>query len=452
LNIRSPISLAICLVVLSIISACSSPNKNEREHYYQAQRAIDSIDQKIKSDPTNIDNYILKSAVHESLRKFELQLVDVQDAMRVCESHELPKLKSFSSKAQFNLGNLEKAKEDLNYFLNNYSRDTDDQRLSNAYLNMGKIELRLRNREQARLFFERAIKENEGVDITIDAEAYLGLSDLSTTAEESLDLINKALALNPDFADGYANRAILYMNYLNKPHNAYSDLKKARRLVPNDPAFELNTGLYFAMYAERIDSSIFYAKKAKGNAVDSKQKAHISSFLGSMYAQIGDISMAKTEFDLSLSLDKTNDNIFFTYAQFLADQENYNEAIEQIDAAIKINPDEPEYHMHKGLLYLYKSFYAQAESSFKESIRLDKDNGGAYYNLGFMYGEKGDGEKAVEYYSKAISLDFDLPRTLVNRAIQYKELGKTVEACDDLHEAFKLGRYDVQSYMDDYCN
>ena len=128
---------------------------------------------------------------------------------------------------------------------------------------------------------------------------------------------------------------------------------------------------------------------------------------------------------------------------------HYNRmARREIERAIKIQPDNPTYHLVYGMILRQQGFGYYAEREFKEAIRLDPSCAEAYCQLGHMkeeemlwfkdmiysegpdkvitiyrkYAEE-DFEKLTDYYTEALELDPDRADIWARLALDFYEYG-----------------------------
>jgi tetratricopeptide (TPR) repeat protein len=80
------------------------------------------------------------------------------------------------------------------------------------------------------------------------------------------------------------------------------------------------------------------------------------------------------------------------------------EAVQEVERAIKINPHAPSYHANLGEVLRQSGRLAEAEKPLKEAIRLDPNNAQALNNLGIINYELRKFRDAVGYYKRAIEV------------------------------------------------
>jgi Flp pilus assembly protein TadD len=77
-------------------------------------------------------------------------------------------------------------------------------------------------------------------------------------------------------------------------------------------------------------------------------------------------------------------------------QGSLDQAIEEYQEALKLNPSYAEVYMNLGAIYVSKKDYDQAVQQFKKVVELNHFNAKAHYNLGMVYVYNGEKEKAEE--------------------------------------------------------
>ena len=116
----------------------------------------------------------------------------------------------------------------------------------------------------------------------------------------------------------------------------------------------------------------------------------------------------------------------------------YNEAIEDYDAAIRLNPDYATAYYNRGIAYDRKGFHGLAIDDFDTAIRLDPDLSDAYNQRGLAYVRDGRYEIAIENFSQAIRLDPELDSAYFNRGLAYHSQGDADRAAADLRKSYTL--------------
>jgi hypothetical protein len=109
----------------------------------------------------------------------------------------------------------------------------------------------------------------------------------------------------------------------------------------------------------------------------------------------------------------------------------YDQAIEQYDHVIRIDPQHINALNNRGNAYLAKGGYDQAIADFDKAIAIKPDFATAYANRGNAYQDRGEFDRAIRDYGVALQLKPDLAVALDNRAKAYDRKGMHDQARKD---------------------
>jgi len=116
----------------------------------------------------------------------------------------------------------------------------------------------------------------------------------------------------------------------------------------------------------------------------------------------------------------------------------YDEAIEDYDQAIRVEPNYAKAYNNRGLAYYHKHDYDRAIAEFNQAITLDPNYADAYNNRGLAYYAKRDMDKALADYDQAIKLDSTFALAYNGRAYVYLVKGDRERAVADVNQAIRL--------------
>ena len=97
-------------------------------------------------------------------------------------------------------------------------------------------------------------------------------------------------------------------------------------------------------------------------------------------------------------------------AKRLADQGKLNEAIVELDEAIRLDPKLASAYNSRGVAYKDLGQRQRAIQDYDEAIRLDPKDAAPYVNRGLVYTKLNRDQEAERDFAKAIELGFDPAR------------------------------------------
>ena len=143
----------------------------------------------------------------------------------------------------------------------------------------------------------------------------------------------------------------------------------------------------------------------------------------------GNETFQESEEDLS-SLIKQADE-FFNIGECHYELEEYEKAIENIDDAIKLNPNEDRYFILRGSSKYFSDQYEEAIKDFDEAIKLDPEDPYSWDFRGRSKYFSGQKEEAIKDLDKAIKLDPENFDPWNFRGLCNFNLDENEEAIDD---------------------
>ncbi len=219
------------------------------------------------------------------------------------------------------------------------------------------------------------------------ARVYINLKEFQKAADDCTKLI----ALRPDAAEGYMLRGLAYLS-LNKPNDAITDLTKAIELWPNE-----------------ID----------GYMMRAVAYANVRDFSGSIHDCTKAIALAP---DMAF--------LYFTRATSELQQREFDEALLDLRKILALEPARTDMYILLGMAHEGKG---NIDSAFIWTDRAAADTGtaaAANRNLGFLYLAKDDRANAIKFFSKSIDQDTSRERcrAMLGLAAAYFDEQKTEEA------------------------
>jgi tetratricopeptide (TPR) repeat protein len=121
------------------------------------------------------------------------------------------------------------------------------------------------------------------------------------------------------------------------------------------------------------------------------------------------------------------------------DLKQYDRAEADYNAALQIEPLDPDFYAKRGFYFSRRGRYDDALADFRRGNELVPTDGGFPFGEGEVYGKLGQHEKAAESYTEAIRRNSRIASYYRERGSAYNYLDKFKEAKADYDKALALG-------------
>ena len=212
-------------------------------------------------------------------------------------------------------------------------------------------------------------------------DAYLkGIFALSQRSHEGLEQaiedFSEAASVDPHYGEAYALLADTYnlmgqYNWMNEPEARGQALGAARQALALEPDLaEAHAALGFSEW--------FY---------------------------VGTPMAAEKEFKTAVALNPSSVNAHHWYAQLLMTEGRFEEAEQQIGAALDVDPRSPILRTNLGWLHYYEGHTSQAIGEIEDVVHENPDFLTAHYKLWYAYSVSGDQANAWKQFQWVMSWD-----------------------------------------------
>ena len=192
---------------------------------------------------------------------------------------------------------------------------------------------------------------------------------------ESLEILNRAIELNPNYAEALINRGLIRLSQKNKPE-ALADLELAHRLKPHiRQIWDLVVGLKVEAQ-DYSDAILLLINMIEIDPEDEKRFATLAL----CYQHLKDFKASEVAYNKALAIKPEYAEAYINLGSALKEQGKLEEAIEAYNKALAIKPDNAE----------------------------------AYNNMGVTLQEQGKLEEAIEAYNKALAIKPDYAEAVEN--------------------------------------
>jgi len=332
-------------------------------------------------------------------------------------------------------------------------------------------------RNQARLLLksskpaEALLKAQSGYEqSTDDPESWLVLATCLVANQrdlEALPLIESALKARRNYAEAFANRALVRLRAKNiagaiddseiaislKPHltqiwgllgslryqnknlsGAIEALKNAQVLEPDNVSCMIDLG-EFLRQDQRIEEAIVILEEATKKAPEN---ANAWINLGTALQQNNKIESAQVAYKKALAIIPNSAEVCNNLGSIAKEKKDWETARKYFEQAITFKPDLAEAHTNLGVTLKELGRLKEAETSYKKSIAIKPEYADAHSNLGITLYELGKLEEAETSYKKAIAIKPDYVEAHYNLGVILKELGRPEEAEASYAQAIRL--------------
>ena len=259
----------------------------------------------------------------------------------------------------------------------------------------------------------------------------------------ALELIGKAIEINPKSPEAYSNRGAA-LNALKRLEEAIDSYDKAIAIKPDYAEAYSNRGVTLKELNRFEDAIASYdrAIAIKPDSADAYLKR------GSALKELKRVEEALASYDRSIAIKLNNAEAHFNRGVLLQDLKRLEEALDSYDKAIAIKPDYADAYLNRGLVLKKLKRVEEALACYDRTIAIKPDYAEAYSNRGLALQELKLLEEALASYDRAIEIKPDYAGAYLNRGLALQELKSLEEALASYDRAIAI----KSDYADAYSN
>ncbi|CAD8148180.1 unnamed protein product [Paramecium pentaurelia] len=265
---------------------------------------------------------------------------------------------------------------------------------------------------------------------------------LDNQIDHAQEEINKALKIDPKYAEAYQLRGLIHFKKEEKL-KALDDLNQAVYHNPN---------LVSSFYHR---ATIYQKNKMLDNALeDCNQAIKIKPDYALAYSKKGSLMRIKGQLDdaidlysKAISLDKNCINALLNRALVFKEIHQYEKALKDYNQAIQINKNNPKAYFNRGILLKDIGEQQQALQDYDRAIQLNPNNATAFLNRGVLLINMNQQERALQDYDKAIEINSDYSNAYLNRALLLCDMGQIDRAIQDCNQMIRINKNDGNAYF-----
>lgn len=236
-------------------------------------------------------------------------------------------------------------------------------------------------RNKAITLFQKSLELNSANEI-----AYMGLSQITESDDEEIDLLKKTVAINPKLNNVWGELAQkLAIN------NRYDEAVKVYLLwQSNSPADRDLVEIFVGL------GNVFFSKREYSSALSWYEKAvEKKSIMGD--AETYDSFMPSTALPM----------IYYSIAKIYMEIEEWTKSESFFKKALALQPDRVEIRFDLGRLYLQIRRFEQAISEYEQVLSYEEGEENALYNLALAYKGINDLENSRKFFLRYLEAEID---------------------------------------------
>jgi tetratricopeptide (TPR) repeat protein len=161
----------------------------------------------------------------------------------------------------------------------------------------------------------------------------------------------------------------------------------------------------------------------------------------------GNFDAALQELDAAVALDPKQPNTYFMRAAAYDAKKDYDKAIADLDEAIRLDASRGDFYLLRGLVFSQKGELDRAIGELDQKVKLDPKSTIGFSKRAEMYRQKKDYDRAVADYTEVIKLEPDKATGYVDRGWIYVLKNDLDKALEDFTTTLKIHNNDASALV-----
>jgi tetratricopeptide (TPR) repeat protein len=215
---------------------------------------------------------------------------------------------------------------------------------------------------------------------------------------EALDLINKGITLSPKHEEAY--RLLSQIQTATEDYsNALASIDKALKLKDN-PENNYTHGLISEKMKNYIQAEIDYDKAI------AKNKLYLEAYLAqaNLKLLLNKLDKAMENCNAAFKIDPNSREAYLIRSRIYVKQTEYTKAIDDVSKLLSNNPNDKELFLIRGTYYQEFTQHQNAINDFTKAILIDPKYSDAIFKRAFSYEQVGDFKSAIKDYGTLAAL------------------------------------------------
>ncbi|PLX66193.1 MAG: hypothetical protein C0603_12345 [Denitrovibrio sp.] len=270
--------------------------------------------------------------------------------------------------------------------------------------------------------------------IATSVESETGASPILSAINETVNTLNKNITeakylFDPEKAVKLDNSQKASLLAINEDINF---LRKA--------GYELMPQHDYLTALEKVnDKNYSEATTILSNIKETDEKYSPALFLSGYIAYVSrKYDVAIENLEKACKLEPENAAYLISYGNACLKEKNYDESATALKKAVEIKPNDASAWNNLAHVYIMSSKMDEAIEAFGKAAEIKPDFHEALHNLGLALGKQKRYEEALEAFEKAIAIKDDKHESMYNASCVYAILGKRDGALSNLKNAIAL--------------
>lgn len=257
-------------------------------------------------------------------------------------------------------------------------------------------------------------------------------ADMGNAARALADF-DKAIALDPNYADAYNQRSVVHLA-LNEPKKAIVDMNRALLLEPDSAQYHCHRGILYER-AENTTSAM-----ADYNKALELDRDHADAYdrRGGLYHVLGDLAKALADYDRALELKPDSAKIYLMRGLLHQRQGALTKALADLNRAVELDTSSLLALSSRGEVYTQLGDFEHALADANRAVEMSPKDAGAYNNRAYTHFLQNSFEEALADYDKALELDPKLVPCYNYRGRTYLKQARYEQAIQDFTKSLSL--------------
>jgi Tfp pilus assembly protein PilF len=168
---------------------------------------------------------------------------------------------------------------------------------------------------------------------------------------------------------------------------------------------------------------------------------------GNAYITLGKYQQAIDDYNAAIRIDPRYAKAYVNRGLALTHIHEYQKALHDFNTALDLDIQDSSVYFNRGNVFKALGSYERALEDYTKALSLNPENVDAYNNRGTTYLKLIKLEMAIEDFTSALTLDPENEMAHANRGLAYEKQGNYVRAVKDYQISARLGNIQVQEYL-----